>query len=260
MNKKEVKGILFSIRTPENEAVVNYVLGEIDMKTDEEVEEIVKKLLIEFNMEKGQEIEAIERFIEKKKEKESQNRSEFPFKKINEFFEYGINGDCVHFHLPGDFHSMFQKYGIVKASAEIAKKLIDAANRINNQRKMGDQRLEKCSSMYMISPIFYSPTFYPKVLRDKNIRANIKIETPIFKIFKLMGLETATYTREELQNDDFVKNNKEAALAVKNFGNNRDVGAAILSFEKFNSKKFQARLKKVNLILEKISNQKREER
>lgn len=258
MNKKEVKKILFSIRNSENEAIVNNLLGAIDMKSNEEIEGMLNKILIEFNMEKGQEIEAIKQYIEIKKEK--QNRRVFPFTKINDFFEYGINGGTVHFHLPGDFHSMFQKLGKVKASVAIGKSLIDAANKINNQRKMGDQDLEKCSSMYMISPIFYSPTFYPKILRDKNVRDNIKIETPIFKIFKLMGLETATYTREELQNDDFVKNNKEAQLAVKNFGADRDVGAAILTFEKFNSEKFQRRLKRLDKFLGKILNPIREER
>ena len=53
--------------------------------------------------------------------------------KINEFFEYGINGECLHFHLPGDFHDMFQNLGKVKASSIIVKNLIDAANKINNQ-------------------------------------------------------------------------------------------------------------------------------
>jgi len=161
MNKKEVKQILFSIRirTPENEAIINNLLGEIDMKTDEAIEDTVNKLLIEFNMEKGREIEAIEQFVERKKEEEKQNGREFPFKRINEFFEYGINGKTVHFHLPGDFHKMFGEFGKVKASAAIGKSLIDAANRINNQRKMGDSRLTNCSSMHMISPIFYSPTF-----------------------------------------------------------------------------------------------------
>jgi len=75
-----------------------------------------------------------------------------------------------------------------------------------------------------------------------------------------MGLETVTYTTEELQNDDFVNNNKEAQLAVKNFGRDRDVGAAILSFDKFNSEKFQRRLKRLDKFLEKISEPIKEER
>lgn len=246
MNKNDVKKLLFSIRTSENTAEVNNILGKIDMMTDEEIENKTK------NFSKEQ----LEQFFKSKIE----NRNNSHFTKVNDFFEYGISGGCVHLHLPGDFHSMFEKLGKVKASAAIAKNLIDAATKINNQRNSGDSRLANCTSLYMISPIFYSPTFYPKILRNKDIRDNKKIETPIFKIFKLMGLETNTYTREELQNSEFVQNNKEAKLAAKNFGTNKDVGAAILSFEKFNSKKFQTRLKKINLILEKISEQSKEER
>ena len=62
MNKKEAKQILFSIRTPENEAIINNLLGTIDIKTDEEIEAMVNKILIEFNMEKGREIEAIKKY------------------------------------------------------------------------------------------------------------------------------------------------------------------------------------------------------
>ena len=32
MNKKEVKNILISMRTPENEIAVNHLLGQLDMK------------------------------------------------------------------------------------------------------------------------------------------------------------------------------------------------------------------------------------
>lgn len=246
MNKNDVKKLLFSIRTSENTAEVNNILGKIDMMTDEEIENKTK------NFSKEQ----IEQFFKSKIE----NRNNSHFTKVNDFFEYGISGGCVHLHLPGDFHSMFEKLGKVKASAAIAKNLIDAATKINNQRNSGDSKLANCTSLYMISPIFYSPTFYPKILRNKDVRDNKKIETPIFKIFKLMGLETNTYTREELQNSEFVQNNKEAKLAAKNFGTNKDVGAAILSFEKFNSKKFQTRLKKINSILGKISEKSKEER
>lgn len=246
MNKNDVKKLLFSIRTLENQAEVNNMLGKIDMMTDEEIENKTK------NFSKEQ----LEQFFKSKIE----NRTNSYFTKVNDFFEYGISGECVHLHLPGDFHKMFEKLGKVKASATIAKNLIDAATKINNQRNSGDSRLANCTSLYMISPIFYSPTFYPKILRNKDVRDNKKIETPIFKIFKLMGLETNTYTREELQNSEFVQNNKEAKLAAKNFGTNKDVGAAILSFEKFNSKKFQTRLKKINSILEKISEQSKEEK
>lgn len=249
MNKKDVKKILFAIRTSENEAIVNNIIGEIDMMTDEEIEDKTKN---------ASEMQIKQHFENQIKNRSNRENSQFT--KVNDFFEYGISGGCIHLHLPGDFHKMFEKLGKVRASAVIAKQLIDAVTKINNQRNTKDSRLEKCTSIYMISPIFYSPTFYPRALRNNSIREKIRIETPIFKMFNLMGLETTTYTREELQNPNFVRNNKEAQLAVKNFGDDRDVGAASLSFEKFNSKKFQARLKKVNKILERITEPIKEER
>lgn len=38
MNKEEVKNILISIRTPENEKLVNYLLGEIDIMDKASIE------------------------------------------------------------------------------------------------------------------------------------------------------------------------------------------------------------------------------
>lgn len=38
MNKKEVKNILISMRTPENEIAVNHLLGQLDMKSNTEIE------------------------------------------------------------------------------------------------------------------------------------------------------------------------------------------------------------------------------
>lgn len=42
MNKKEVKNILISMRTPENEIAVNHLLGQLDMKSDTEIEQITE--------------------------------------------------------------------------------------------------------------------------------------------------------------------------------------------------------------------------
>lgn len=249
MKKKDVKKILFTLRTIENEQIVNRILGEIDMIPEKEFDDKLK------NASEEQIKEYFEKKIEKKK-----NRRVFPFIEINDFFEYGINDDCVTFHLPGDFHDMFQKLGTLKASATICKSLIDAAIKINNKKNTGDLELEKCSYMYMISPIFYAPSFYPRELRNNTIRDYIKIETPIFKLFNLMGLETTTYTRQELRNYDIVKNNTEAQVAIKHYGTDKDVGSAKISFEKFNSKEYQRKLKRVNKILEIISRPSREER
>ena len=44
MNKKEVKNILISMRTPENEIAVNHLLGQLDMKSNTEIEQITERL------------------------------------------------------------------------------------------------------------------------------------------------------------------------------------------------------------------------
>lgn len=255
MNKKELREILFRIRdeskgNDEVLKIINNILGRVDMKAEDEIERITR----DFDETK------IREYIANKIEKARTRDENSFFNKVNEFFEYGITSATVHLHLPGDFHKMFEKNGKIKGSAIITRKLIDAAYEINNRRNMGDEKLKKCDSFYMISPIFYAPTFYPKILRNNNIRDRMQIETPIFKLFKLMGLDTRTYMRENLQDSEFVKNNEEAKLAVKTFGTKRDVGAVALTFDKFNSKKFQRNLKRVTKILDRALESEKEER
>ena len=62
MKKEEVKQILFSIRTLENEAIVNNMLGRLDLKSDEEIDSVINKILKELNMRNGQEIEYIDSY------------------------------------------------------------------------------------------------------------------------------------------------------------------------------------------------------
>ena len=246
MNKKDIKKILLSLDNNDNTQAVIFLLGKLDMMSDEEIENKTK------NFDKSQS----EEYIKEKISAHSSRTSAFI--KVNDFFEYGINGETVHLHLPGDFHNLFKNLGTIKASALIARSLIDATEKINEKKENGDKNLSKCSSIFMISPIFYSPTFYPNVLRTKIVRDHINIETPIFKIFKILGLKTTSYTKEQLQNSNFLNSNPEAQLAIKHFGNEKDVGAASLSFEKYNSEKFQRKLKKLSSFLEKISNSEKE--
>lgn len=249
MNKKEVKNILLSLTSTSNneeKQKIIFLLGKLDGMSDEEVEKITNNF---------DEVK-LKEFLKEKISIHSSRTSYFI--KANNLFEYGINGDCVHLHLPGDFHNMFKELGTIKSTAIIAKSLINAVENINTRRNIGDPNLSNCSSIYMISPIFYSPTFYPSTLRSKIIRDHINIETPIFKIFKMLGIETHSYMKEQLQKSDFVNNNPEAQLAIKHFGNEKDVGVASLTFEKFNSKNFQNKLKKLSSFLEKISNSEKE--
>lgn len=237
MNKMEIKELLDSLKyeKPEKLDEINYLIKKLEGKSEKEVENL------KYSKEELKEL--FLNMLEREKNESSKNSS------VNKLFEYGISGDCVHLHLPGDFHKMFQKFGKIKASAEIGKYLIDAVNKINNYREMGDAELKKCSSIYMISPIFYAPTFYPNLLRNGLVRGNIKTETPIFKLFRLMGLETRTYLKEDL----YKPKNDEAKLAVKHFGSEKDIGAVSLSFEKLNSGKFKRKLSLVSNFLDRIS-------
>ena len=182
------------------------------------------------------------------------------FIKVNNFFEYTISEEYVDLHLQGDFHDMFEELGKRKASAIIAKKLIEAVTIINNKRSMGDLKLKKCSSIHMRSPIFYAPTFYFKSLRNQHVRDKIKIESPICTMFRLLGIKTDTYTIDELKNPKFVQQNKEAQIAVKDFGPNKDVGIVDLPFDKFNSKGFQEKLRILNKVFVKLLGPNKEER
>ena len=241
MNKKVVKKILLSMQTFENSEAINYYLGKVDLMSDTKIENITKTFTEE------QLKEYINQKISARLTRDVSN-----FKKANSFFEYGISGDCIHLHLPGDFHHMFNTLGKTKASATIAKSLIDAVKKINTQRENGETSLKDCSKIYMLSPIFYSPTFYPSFLRYKLVRYSINFETPIFKLFRLMGLKTNTYTCEQLQDLEFLNNVPEAQNAVKHFGKTKDIGSVSLDFETFNSKKFQKKLKKVSCFLDRL--------
>lgn len=247
MNRKELKNILNSMENNQNRDAIIMLLGKIDMLPDEKIEDITKQ----YNSKQIKEI--IKGKIE---ETQSAQNISSDKTKVNDFIEYGISENCVHLHLPGDFHAMFKKMGNVKASATIGNYLVDAINKINQKRNDGEKMLEQCFGIYMISPIFYAPAFYPRKLRENN---KIKIKPPILKLFELMGAETHGYTTEELNREGFLETNSEAALAGKIFGKNKDIGTASISFDKINSRKFQRKLNKVSKFLDKFTEPVRED-
>ena len=107
MNKKEVKNILISMRTPENEIAVNHLLGQLDMKSNTEIEQITERL--------GNSEQNIRKTLSKKIEEISQNRNEEKHT-INDMFTYGISVNCIHLHLPTDLHELMAKNGISKTN------------------------------------------------------------------------------------------------------------------------------------------------
>ena len=143
MNKKEVKNILISMRTPENEIAVNHLLGQLDMKRDNEIEQITEKLE---NSE-----ENIRENLSKKIEEISQSKNEEKHP-INDMFTYGISGNCIHLHLPTDLHELMTKNGISKTIALVNLQLLDAIDKIKEMRDGGFYRFKDKNSIYMISP------------------------------------------------------------------------------------------------------------
>ena len=143
MNKKEVKNILISMRTPENEIAVNHLLGQLDMKSNTEIEQITERL--------GNSEQNIRKTLSKKIEEISQNRNEEKHT-INDMFTYGISGNCIHLHLPTDLHELMARNGISKTIALVNLQLLDAIDKIKEMRDGGFYRFKDKDSIYMISP------------------------------------------------------------------------------------------------------------
>lgn len=116
MEKKDVKTILMSFRTSENDEMINKLLGKIDMMDDISLQNAVAKV--------GGTEDAVRNFFEKKiTERRNNTEKHTP---INEMFSYGISGDCVHLHLPTDLHQMISKKGISGTIDTVNLYLLDA--------------------------------------------------------------------------------------------------------------------------------------
>ena len=81
MDKKDIKAILMSMRTTENDGMINKLLGKIDMMDDTSLQNAVKQV--------GDTEEAVRTFFENKiAEKQNTNKEEHT--PINEMFSYGM--------------------------------------------------------------------------------------------------------------------------------------------------------------------------
>lgn len=218
MKKKEIKNMLIEMRKMENEANVNYLLGKIDMMEEKEIEKITKKF--ENDTSKIKEL-----LISKLQEIRGRDENEkIP---INEMFTYGITGNCVHLHLPADLHKNMNENGIKKTIALVNLYMLDAIERLKEMKNNGYYKFKDKDNIYMISP------------------AMIKSE---MKILEDLGFDTRYYKKNDLQNQEFISKNDEAALAKMTFGSDRNVGVASITFDKSNTDEYKE--KKDNLIKE----------
>ena len=209
MEKKEVKNILMSMRTPENDEMINKLLGKIDIMDEQSFRNILKQI--------GETEEKIRDFLNKKiSEKQSEQTQEHIH--INEMFSYGISENCIHLHLPVDLHQMFSEKGISKTFDTVNLYLLDAIDKIKDLKDNGYYKFEGKDSIYMISPI----------LSGREIR-----------FLDGLDFETRMYRKKELSSEEFVKENPEAMLATYIFGKDKNVGTAKIKFDKISSKEWQ---------------------
>ena len=213
MDKKQVKSILMSMRTPENEAKVNYLLGQIDMMEESEIQQRLETI--------GNTEESVREFLTNKLSENAQDNQKFP---INDMFTYGVSNNCIHLHLPADLHESLMKDGPSKTMARVNLYLLDAIDRINKLKDEGFYKFQNKNNIYMISPALIRPEI---------------------KFLKGLDFTTQTYKKSELADDSFVAHNPEAMLAVYLFGKDSNVGTASIDFDIINSPKWQAKKKQV---------------
>lgn len=209
MKKQEIKNILMSMRTQENDTLVNNLLGKIDRMDEKSLQTVLEKV--------GNNEEGVRNFFENKLSEKHHNQSEEKFL-INDMFTYGISGNCIHLHLPSNLHQMLVKKGLSGTMDTVNLQLLDAIDKIKQLRDNGFYRFQGKDSIYMISPIL--------------IRREMKF-------LDSMDFQTQSYRKKDLNDDKFIEEHPEARLATKIFGKDKNVGTASIKFETISSNEWQ---------------------
>ena len=209
MKKQEIKNILMSMRTQENDTLINNLLGKIDMMDEKSFQTALEKV--------GNNEEGVRKFFESKLSERHHNQSEEKFP-INDMFTYGISGNCIHLHLPGDLHQMLAKKGLSGTINTVNLQLLDAIDKIKQLRDNGFYRFQGKDSIYMISPILIGREM---------------------KFLDSIDFQTQSYRKKNLNDDKFIEEHTEARLATQIFGKDKNVGTASIKFETISSKEWQ---------------------
>lgn len=212
MNKDDVKRILMSMRTTENAVRVNYLLGQIDMMTDEQIKTEVEKA--------GGTEDGVRAVLTSRIGNTS--REEEPDVPLNKYITYRMTGDCIHLHLPHQLKDVMQKLGPRKTMDLVNVYLLDALERVRQLKNNGFHKFIDKKNIYMISPIL--------VKRELDELADV-------------DFKTALYTKKQLQDPSFVAATPEAQLATHIFGNKTNVGTAVISLDILNTPEWQAKRK-----------------
>lgn len=213
MKKQEIKNILMSMRTQENDSIINNLLGKIDLIDEKSLQIALEKI--------GNNEEVVRKFFEGRLSEKyyNQNQEKYP---INDMFTYGISGNCIHLHLPVNLHQMLSQRGISATIDTVNLQLLDAIDKIKQLKDDNFYRFKEKDSIYMISPILIGREM---------------------KFLDSMNFQTQSYRKKDLSDDKFIAEHPEARLATYIFGKCRNVGTASISFETLSSKEWQDKKK-----------------
>ena len=220
MNKKDVKAILMSMRTSENDAMINKLLGKIDMIDDIVLQNAVEQV--------GGTKEDVRAFWEKKISGKRYDKTEKHIP-INDMFFYGISENNIHLHLPVDLHQMISQKGISRTIDIVNLYLLDAIDRLKALKDEGYYKFQGKTGIYMISPLLAG--------RERKFLEDLDFSTRIYK-------------KKELNNEEFLEENIEAKLAIDIFGKGKQVGVASIKFDTISSKEWQEKKQQVIKDLE----------
>lgn len=208
MNKKEVKNILISLRTHENDSIVNNLLGKMDLMDEKTINSYIEQIGDKENI-----IKYFEETINKE-QKSSENKHQ----PINEMFTYGIAGNCIHLHLPGDLNEMIKEKGILATIDNVNLQLLDALDKIRQLKENRFYKFNDKNSIFMISP----------VLIGKEL-----------EFLEGLDFKTQLFTAKQLKNHDFVKENKDARLGIEIFGDTKNIGTASIDIDRLSTQEWQ---------------------
>lgn len=214
MDKNTIKSILMSLRTPENQERVNYLLGQIDMLTEDKIQSELERI--------GNNEESVKDFLQKKLQERERHFGQ-DHKPLNKMFTYGEAGKTIHLHMPIMLKGLMDKIGIRKTIDTVNLYLLDAIDKVAQKQENGSTDFKDKESIYMISPILVGREL--AFLED-------------------LGFTTKTYSKKDLKDEDFVNSNPEAKLATSIFGNLRNVGTAIIDIDKVKTPEWQQKKNK----------------
>lgn len=213
MDKAYVMSLLMSMRNEENAAAVNNLLGTIDMKSEEEVQKLIK--------EHGGTEDAVRNVLENTIAKKMRTTEE-KHQPINDMITYGITGGTLHLHLPGNLEGVMRERGLTGTMDLVNAKLLDALGRIGKMKEANDPRTKGVDQVFMISPIL------------------IKRELAFLEQF---DFQTRLVTKKQLKDPKFVAEHPETELAIRIFGTDRNVGFAKLPIEMLQDRNWQEKKK-----------------